>query len=409
MGDTVTTRLSEALVEAVLNTSPAQGLTHGFYHYPARFSPAFVRAAIAAFSQPGDVVLDPFMGSATTLVEALIAGRHAIGSDINTLAHFLAQVKTTLLAPHECAEIAQWVESVQERLLLRGPRRVASLPLPPQNAPSQWGIPWSIRQTIAHILAEADQFQTPQQRNLVRCALLRTGQWALDCTSTHPSAAAFRQQFVAIVQEFLKGLTELHETLAQAGGDTIPQVVCLNVPATNLRPTLWEPTIQKKPSLIITSPPYPSVHVLYHRWQIRSRKEVTTPYWITDQLDGHGEAYYTMGSRTSTGLDNYFRDIESSFACLYHVVAENALVVQLLAFSHSDTQLPRYLAAMEHAGFLECSLELEDGSAVGRVWRRVPLRRWYATHQGHTSSSQEVLLIHRRLSRGGGTRAAGPR
>jgi hypothetical protein len=160
MADTVTTRLSEALVGAVLNTSPAQGLTHGFYHYPARFSPAFVRAAIAAFSQPGDVVLDPFMGSATTLVESLVAGRHAIGSDINTLAHFLAQVKTTPLAPQACAEIAQWASSIPERLLLAGPRRVASLPLPPQHAPSQWGISWSIRQTIAHILAEADQFPT---------------------------------------------------------------------------------------------------------------------------------------------------------------------------------------------------------------------------------------------------------
>jgi hypothetical protein len=397
MADTVTTRLSEALVGAVLNTEPVQGLTHGFYHYPARFSPAFVRAAIAAFSQPGDVVLDPFMGSATTLVEALIAGRHAIGSDINTLAHFLAQVKTTPLAPHACAEIAQWAESIPERLLLAGPRRVASLPLPPSHAPSQWGIPWSIRQTMAHILAEADRFPLPQQRNLVRCALLRAGQLALDCTSTHPSAPAFRQQFVLVLHEFLQGLTELSERLAQVGGDAIPQVVCLNVPAAQLEPTLWEPAIEQKPSLILTSPPYPSVHVLYHRWQIRSRKEVTTPYWIADQLDGHGEAYYTMGSRTPTGLENYFRDIESSFARLHHVVAQHALVVQLLAFSHSDSQLPRYLAAMKRAGFRECSLQLEDGSAVERVWRRVPSRRWYASHRGHTSSSQEVLLIHQRL------------
>jgi hypothetical protein len=397
MGDTVTTRLSEALIGAVLNTSPAQGLTHGFYHYPARFSPAFVRAAIAAFSQPGDVVLDPFMGCGTTLVEALIAGRHAIGSDINTLAHFLAQVKTTLLAPRACAEIAQWAESIPQRLLLFGPRRVAPLPLPPPDAPSQRGIPWSIRQTIAHLLAEAEQFSLPEQQKLVRCAVLRTGQWALDCTSTFPSAAAFRHQFVTIVQAFLKGVTELRETLTQAGEATIPQVVCLNVPAADLQPALWEPTLHQKPALVVTSPPYPSVHVLYHRWQIKSRKEVATPYWITDQLDGHGPAYYMMGSRTPTGRDNYFNAIEASFAGVHRVVAENTLVVQLLAFSHMETQLPRYLAAMERAGFCECDCVAEADKASERIWRRVPLRRWYASHQGNTSSSHEVLLVHRRL------------
>jgi hypothetical protein len=102
-----------------------------------------------------------------------------------------------------------------------------------------------------------------------------------------------------------------------------------------------------------------------------------------------------MGSRTPTGLDNYFGTIEASFARLYQMVATDALVVQLLAFSHIDTQFPRYLAAMECAGFEECA-HLIEGEQAGRMWRRVPLRRWYATYQGNTASSHEVLLLHRR-------------
>jgi len=395
MGNIHGTLETEALVRAVRNTSPAQGFTHTFYRYPARFSPAFVRAAIAEFSQPGDVILDPFMGCGTTLVEALVAGRHAVGSDINTLAHFLAQVKTTLLAPGEYAEVAQWAESIQDRLILRGPRRTLPLSLLPSDDPSQRGIPWPLRQIMVRILAQEGQLTTPQQRQLVRCALLRTGQWALDCTTAFPSAGAFRCQFVETVRAFLKGLEELREALEQACGGAIPQIVCLNVPAADLQSGLWEATIPKKPTLIVTSPPYPSVHVLYHRWQIRSRKEVPTPYWIADQLDGHGEAYYAMGSRTPTGLNNYFQTIECSFDRLRQVIAENATVVQLLAFSDIDAQLPRYLAAMERAGFQECEQVVEDKEETGRTWRRVPLRRWYASHQGNTSSSHEVLLIHR--------------
>jgi hypothetical protein len=336
MRDTTARLTAEALVEAMQSTAPTQGLTHTFYRYPARFSPAFVRAAIAAFSKPGDVILDPFMGCGTSLVEALITGRHAIGSDINTLAHFLAQVKTTLLTPHACTEIAQWTNRIGAQLRLSGPRRSTLPPLPPPEDPSQRGIPKSLRQLIAAILAETEHLPTPEQRRLARCVLLRTGQWAFDCTTAFPSAPLFRQRFVEIVAEFLSGLEELRVMLEGTSHGVHPQTVCLNVPAADLDPSLWEARIKQQPTLIVTSPPYPSVHVLYHRWQLNSRKEISTPYWITDQLDGHGAAYYAMGSRTPTGLNYYFNTIEASFARLYQVIAPDALVVQLLAFSHID-------------------------------------------------------------------------
>ena len=95
--------LTSALVDAVQNNSPSRGLTHTFYKYPARFSPEFARSAITTFTKPGDVILDPFMGSGTTLVEALASGRNAIGSDISSLAYFVAQVKTTFLSKREPA------------------------------------------------------------------------------------------------------------------------------------------------------------------------------------------------------------------------------------------------------------------------------------------------------------------
>ena len=59
------------LIEAARDASPIAGLTHNFYRYPARFSPKLVRAAIEAFTAPGDLVLDPFVGGGTTLVEAI--------------------------------------------------------------------------------------------------------------------------------------------------------------------------------------------------------------------------------------------------------------------------------------------------------------------------------------------------
>src|SRR5674476_612684 len=89
------------LVEAACDASPIAGLTHNFYRYPARFSPKLVRAAIDAFTEPGDLVLDPFVGGGTTLVEAMASGRHAVGTDISSLATFVSEVKTTLYSDAE--------------------------------------------------------------------------------------------------------------------------------------------------------------------------------------------------------------------------------------------------------------------------------------------------------------------
>jgi hypothetical protein len=41
-----------SLVAGARDLEPVRGLTHGFYKYPARFSPSFARAAIETFTQP---------------------------------------------------------------------------------------------------------------------------------------------------------------------------------------------------------------------------------------------------------------------------------------------------------------------------------------------------------------------
>lgn len=47
--------------------------------HPARMLPAIAAHAIGAYTQPGDLVLDPMCGIGTTLVEAVHLGRDAIG------------------------------------------------------------------------------------------------------------------------------------------------------------------------------------------------------------------------------------------------------------------------------------------------------------------------------------------
>ena len=56
---------------------------------------------VRSYSNPGDLVLDPFCGSGTTLAAAMIAGRHGIGSEIsqayyNTAKRRLIELEETL-------------------------------------------------------------------------------------------------------------------------------------------------------------------------------------------------------------------------------------------------------------------------------------------------------------------------
>lgn len=66
---------------------------HGFHSYPARMHPETASRLVRAFSPPGGTVMDPFCGSGTVLVEARLAGRAAIGSDLSPLAVRLAGLK----------------------------------------------------------------------------------------------------------------------------------------------------------------------------------------------------------------------------------------------------------------------------------------------------------------------------
>jgi len=69
--------------------------SHSLHAFAAKFPPQIPRAFVEALTVPGEVVLDPMMGSGTAVLEAGLLGRQAVGVDIDPLAIKIGTVKTT--------------------------------------------------------------------------------------------------------------------------------------------------------------------------------------------------------------------------------------------------------------------------------------------------------------------------
>ena len=72
-----------------------QYLTHWIYPYRGKFHPQMVRALLNIVGvTPGSLVLDPYVGSGTTALEASLLGIDCVGVDVSPLCVLLTHVKT---------------------------------------------------------------------------------------------------------------------------------------------------------------------------------------------------------------------------------------------------------------------------------------------------------------------------
>lgn len=387
-------------IDAINCRRRVNGLTHKFYNYPARFSPQFVNAAINTFTDVGDTVIDPFLGGGTTLTESRVNGRRFLGTDLNELSIFVSQFKSTLLTRKEAVELFNWCEILPSRLKLRGSdnssTNIHQTPEYMQHLSTRQT--WPIRKLLEISLEESDTLSSNKLQNYARGILLKTGQWALDGKSVIPSAEQIRNKLYEFGHETINSTLEYSKLVRAAdmlsNKSSLKRSLIVNTSAENI-PNYLSKVTEDSPKLIVTSPPYPGVHVLYHRWQINGRRETGAPYWISGKSDGFNESYYTFGSRFNKELEEYYFNLLKIFTSIRNIASEDTIIVQMVAFSQPEWQLERYLETMSQTGFKEINTSKFSSFHDGRLWRSVPNRKWHATYKGNTPSSKEVVLIHK--------------
>ncbi len=167
--------LIEALHDAARGQDVADSVTHPVHSYPARMHPATSRRLIHLVmddARPGALLVDPFCGSGTTLVEARFAGFRALGNDLSPLATMIARAKTWTVAPARRRMMREIGHRIAGETLAAGKEaRRAGHEAPRQRGPQGFDPnarnrrigPWfapHVRRELEDIAARLDQLRT---------------------------------------------------------------------------------------------------------------------------------------------------------------------------------------------------------------------------------------------------------
>ncbi len=238
--------------------------THGIHVYPARMLPQIARILIDHFSEKGDLVLDPFCGSGTVLLEASLAQRKSVGIDINPLATLIAQVKTTPIDPQKLwSDLSLITDLIETRIAsVRDGQKPPTYEFDNQKQIDHWfkkevQRDLSIIKSALESLAQSDSldfFKVVFSDTVRKVSNTRNNEYKLYRLSKE-ALEGYQPDTFGTFQSFAKkgidGMTRLYERV-KGLEYPVPHVRNENLLSTNLE--------NEKFDLMVTSPPYGDSH-----------------------------------------------------------------------------------------------------------------------------------------------------
>jgi SAM-dependent methyltransferase len=261
--------------------------THGLHRFPAKFVPQVPAWALRELAPADAVVLDPFSGSGTTLVESAVAGLEAVGLDLDPLAQMVAHAKVHPPSPTELRRLAA-------QLLDWRPAPLPSdLPMSGVDNPEHWFAAPTLRDlaglraaiAVLRCSEEARRFLTVVFSSILRRVSNADDQSQKTYVSgTRPKAPpAVRPTFA----RFLERAIQMAAAYAAAGANP-ESVRALEGDARQM------PVPDRSVDLIVTSPPYlDSVDYMYNF--------MAEYFWLGPQLGVPDRASFNLRRRQSVG------------------------------------------------------------------------------------------------------------
>lgn len=226
-------------------------ITHGYHRYPAKFIPQLAGRLIKEHSSVDDLVIDPFCGCGTTVVESKVLGRRSMGVDINPVAIMMSQAKKTAIQPDfahsKIFELMEIVSAYSDAAAV--------------DSRKHSRIDYWFRETekhkLAYLLELINSVPYEDMRNFLLCGfshiLKNCSIWL---QKSNKPTRDFKKQitdpffiFSRHIKGMLRGNADFFDLLTVSRN----QEVACNVHRTDAR-TL--PTGSNSAKLIVTSPPY---------------------------------------------------------------------------------------------------------------------------------------------------------
>ena len=351
--------------------------THNLHAFAAKFPPQLPRLFVKELTNPGERVLDPMAGSGTALVEAVLAGRHAIGIDLDPLAVLIAQAKSRPLNLPQCARAgAECLQKAKKNFNLAIGKELNRFYLPQTIEFFRY---WFEERTIAEIFALVRAIQTLEKDHVrpflqvvfSSIIITKTGGLtrARDLAHSRPHRDPEKQVRHSAFESFRERLDlsiESLESIVDAAG----RAVVARADARSL------PLRSNSVHLIVTSPPYAANAIDYVRahkfslmWFGHTPKALTNlrSKYIGAELRypklvfASGTANLVLRSiqekdeRRASVVAHYFRDMETALREMRRVLAGGRaaiLVVGSSTIRGVEIKAPTVLAELaESVGF----------------------------------------------------------
>lgn len=233
------------------------------HFHPGRFISQIPATLIGRLSKPGDVVLDPYCGSGTTLVEAQRLGRHAIGIDVNPTSILISRAK---LIPTRHMRISKLLRAHLNRFLDMHSALGTGVPTPLVDIPasvqlSKWYHPSTAAQLI-EIWAYITNTRGVTKRlmefafsSILMPACSETRHWGYVCDNTKP----IELRHIDAISLFCNSVKKIDTAYANRDANLSP-----DTPFPLPRSDVYQGNTAKVMStfpdssveLVVTSPPY---------------------------------------------------------------------------------------------------------------------------------------------------------
>lgn len=345
-------------------------VSHGYHKYPAKFIPQIVQKLLPKYSLLRDIVLDPFGGCGTTIVESRLNGRRGISIDVNRVAVLITKAKLHGIEPEMLKEKNNiLLEMIKTSIVDRSRYRTAH---PRLKYWFKWHQYNKLQVIYSCILKERES----RVRNFYLCCfsniLKNCSIWYAKSIKPMRDEKKRLEKPLPTFQRHLKYMTKMNEQyykLLQEKEALLDECKVIKGDARNLR--LPDNSVD----LIITSPPYVTsyeyadLHQLSTLWfgyadnlkamkksfvgtssRIRIKHNVSSSIAKTTI-----ELFLKKRKRLARSINNYYVDLEKCFKEMNRVLKSRKKLCLILGDTeYLDIKVPNTAVSiqlLEAAGF----------------------------------------------------------